>query len=453
MIENVITFLSLKNSHYKTISTYCLEDKKLTLKAKGLHTYILSRPKNWKASFQFLVDSSEDGPTSIQSGINELRDNGYLFKLIKRENGRIAHSGYAITEEKTTEEKVRELVSKNGEGWIVVKKTDSKISCRAGNLRVCNSAFQKTGLTTNTSVLLHNTDYIEEGEKNNLSPKSYPPSESKLLERDGSGSRGLPSEEPDVSSNSTRLAIAKDPDSLKPKQAKVNVPLSTREIIDFWNSLGLKKTKEFNIDGRITKGFKRILENTSSLHNGSLSNSDPLFSFLKGKKVSVDQVKSIVERFAKSDERKMSNYKILSLGEFIFNPFAFGSKGKSLYAFFERGQEPFLEENTDPDMVTAFKRFYRIEVLGGIKPVYKIEEENAFRMAAKKTSEFFEKNAHRMNLASTDSPNQLVDLVCQAIKLSAGEDISRVSPGWFSSDVTFNRRLPSYLKHEGMIGA
>jgi hypothetical protein len=55
-----------------------IEDKTLSLKAKGLLTYFYSMPEDWHFSYNDLVSISTDGIKSIKTTIKELKAAGYL---------------------------------------------------------------------------------------------------------------------------------------------------------------------------------------------------------------------------------------------------------------------------------------------------------------------------------------------------------------------------------------
>ena len=67
-----------KATDYTTVSTQHLQNRDLSLKAKGLLTLMLSLPNNWDYSVMGLVALSKDGRDSVMSTLSELSDNGYI---------------------------------------------------------------------------------------------------------------------------------------------------------------------------------------------------------------------------------------------------------------------------------------------------------------------------------------------------------------------------------------
>ena len=74
-----------KNKNYTVMSNYHLRDKSLSLKAKGLLSYMLSLPEDWDYSINGLVAICKEGVKSIKSTLSELQRCGYLI-IDKKQN-------------------------------------------------------------------------------------------------------------------------------------------------------------------------------------------------------------------------------------------------------------------------------------------------------------------------------------------------------------------------------
>lgn len=72
------TFRVNKNKDYTIMSNHHLRDKNLSLKAKGLLSFMLSLPENWDYSINGLVAVSKEGKKAIRAAIKELEDTHYL---------------------------------------------------------------------------------------------------------------------------------------------------------------------------------------------------------------------------------------------------------------------------------------------------------------------------------------------------------------------------------------
>ena len=67
-----------KNKNYTTVANYCLRDKNLSLKAKGLLCLVLSLPEGWDYSIRGLVSLVKEEERAVKSTLKELKDAGYL---------------------------------------------------------------------------------------------------------------------------------------------------------------------------------------------------------------------------------------------------------------------------------------------------------------------------------------------------------------------------------------
>jgi uncharacterized phage protein (TIGR02220 family) len=97
-----------KDKNYIVMSKEHLKEKKMSLKAKGLLSQMLSLPDEWDYSIAGLVSLNKENETSIKTTLNELKQFGYLkiTKLMpnQTETGRIEYI-YDIYEKKQDSEK------------------------------------------------------------------------------------------------------------------------------------------------------------------------------------------------------------------------------------------------------------------------------------------------------------------------------------------------------------
>ena len=103
-----------KTKNYTVMSNEHLKDKRLSLKAKGLLSVMLSLPDTWDYSISGLVAICKESETAVKSTLNELKSCGYLVVTKKMpnetESGRIEYV-YDIFEKAKTE---KQLVEKQG---------------------------------------------------------------------------------------------------------------------------------------------------------------------------------------------------------------------------------------------------------------------------------------------------------------------------------------------------
>ena len=117
-----------KTKNYTIMGNYHLNDRDLSLKAKGLMSVMLSLPDDWDYSINGLVAICKENETSIKSALNELKDYGYLVVAKKLPNetitGRIEYE-YILHEQKQEVEKQeveKQEVEKQGVEILGVEK-------------------------------------------------------------------------------------------------------------------------------------------------------------------------------------------------------------------------------------------------------------------------------------------------------------------------------------------
>ena len=73
---------------FATMNKGFLEDDRLSMKAKGILAYLLSKPDNWKVIVGDIIKHCKDSKSAIYSGLKELKENGYYKKEpIRSEDG------------------------------------------------------------------------------------------------------------------------------------------------------------------------------------------------------------------------------------------------------------------------------------------------------------------------------------------------------------------------------
>ena len=95
----------IKNCNYTTLSNYHFKDKRLSWKAKGLLSTMLSLPEDWNYTIEGLASLSDDGIKATNSGLAELEKYGYLVrKQLRDDNGHFIAMEYTIYEKSIVEE-------------------------------------------------------------------------------------------------------------------------------------------------------------------------------------------------------------------------------------------------------------------------------------------------------------------------------------------------------------
>ena len=94
-----------KTKDFTVMCNHHLRNVKLSLKAKGLLSLMLSLPEDWDYTTKGLACICKDGVDSIGSTLKELEQHGYLTrKRIRFENGRLGDIEYTIHEKPARQE-------------------------------------------------------------------------------------------------------------------------------------------------------------------------------------------------------------------------------------------------------------------------------------------------------------------------------------------------------------
>jgi hypothetical protein len=87
-----------RNKNYTHMANYHFREKKMSLKAKGLLSLMLSLPEEWDYSVRGLAALSKDGKDSVMNTLTELESFGYLKRTKIYDKGRFAGYDYDIFE-------------------------------------------------------------------------------------------------------------------------------------------------------------------------------------------------------------------------------------------------------------------------------------------------------------------------------------------------------------------
>lgn len=100
-----------KNRDYTVMCNYHLKDKRLSLKAKGLMSEMLSLPDDWDYSVAGLVAINKEEQGAVNSALKELKEAGYL-EVVKnmpnKDNGGRIDYEYVLHEKSVTINKKQE---------------------------------------------------------------------------------------------------------------------------------------------------------------------------------------------------------------------------------------------------------------------------------------------------------------------------------------------------------
>jgi hypothetical protein len=90
---------SPNRKRWVTVDNRAVEDSRLTLRAKGLLLYLLSRPDNWRASPKQIATTTSDTIGIIRLCLQELKHFGYAhLEQVSTDQGRFGGSEWVISE-------------------------------------------------------------------------------------------------------------------------------------------------------------------------------------------------------------------------------------------------------------------------------------------------------------------------------------------------------------------
>lgn len=90
----------VKNKNFTVISNVFLQDKNISIKAKGFLAVVMGLPSDWEFSIDGVCSILKEGKTAIYNVVDELRQHGYCVVKKSRDTmGRISGSDYTFFEE------------------------------------------------------------------------------------------------------------------------------------------------------------------------------------------------------------------------------------------------------------------------------------------------------------------------------------------------------------------
>lgn len=96
-----------KTNNFTVMSNYHFKEKKMSLKAKGLLSLMLSLPDDWNYSVSGLVRLSKDGKDSVMTALAELEKFGYLTRAqMVNDKGQFSGIEYNIYEQPQEEKAI-----------------------------------------------------------------------------------------------------------------------------------------------------------------------------------------------------------------------------------------------------------------------------------------------------------------------------------------------------------
>ncbi|MEE3716975.1 hypothetical protein V2H45_09480 [Tumidithrix elongata RA019] len=156
--------------NFTQIDNETIRDRRLSFKARGLLTLLLSYPHNWEIYVPALVEASEkDGEEAVRTGLKELETLGYLYKQrVKDACGKFRGWMYVISEtansvgEDESTETVKTTSGKTERGKTASGKSGTKNTYRT-NTELTNTLSSPTPSQLESQAERENFDRSETG--------------------------------------------------------------------------------------------------------------------------------------------------------------------------------------------------------------------------------------------------------------------------------------------------
>lgn len=163
MSKNIVRVQKDKSNPYVMINKLFLENPDMSWKAKGLLTYLLSKPDNWVVILEHLYKQSPDGEKSVRSGFNELKNHNHLMRFPVYKGNKIVHWETVIFETPFTEDeriRSRKILDNIEETSVLAENGKVLEPVLAGFVQVQNVNVQKEVLLSNDILL--NKDFTNQ---------------------------------------------------------------------------------------------------------------------------------------------------------------------------------------------------------------------------------------------------------------------------------------------------
>lgn len=415
------------------------EDERLSPMDKYLYFFIegLDNERGCYASNGYLATMMNSSSVTISQSISNLKKCGYVLQKSFDGRSRVLNADreYTAKQQKKAVDNYSKRYNENLANDIV------SLNQTLNHIKIDN----KTSFSSYNSSKEELTKKSEEGFSNeNLMPPPKIKTRTKPLTE-------TESEKP--LSNLMKALNVILPSELHPQQPKkpitpLQVPSDVQEIFDYWTELQL------HLPRTETKSHNECIRKVKGLLNGRLF----------GKKYTIEEIKTSIINFSiaaldpnfePSDAGYKKNLSKKNIDEFIYNSFLQKGNNSLFKVYLERSPEPAtskqIVKTEYPKVVNKLKDFYIKEVIGGAEVQITDKDENSFRIAANRLMEFWDKNHSRFNSHMSINPPLMAGWLCEAIQADCNGDVSKITPGWFCSDTTFNRRYPAYLYRQAIL--
>lgn len=441
---NLIVIRAEHNKNYKTIDLTCVNDPRLSWKAKGIFNYLTTRPPLWQSKMHDLINKSPEGMSALNSGIKELIKYGYVFRIVKRTNSSVIKWGYLTSEIPCSKEKIENLIP---DGY---KLYEYKALCENP---LVEKALVEKALVENRIVYnnkekesnkekTNNENFKETSSKEEVSETDVSPSASSKLHKRSNGQILM----------NAKLTVEKPLKKKKPVKP-YEASSKAEHFMRYWQGKGFVLPKEES------KKHQESLIAFDKLLSGKIFQSTE-FKDYHNYKFNSKEIHKAIDRFANMalnpdyEPRNVKFKNDLSKTypvDFIFNAYtSSNSMGRSKFIYCLENEPKIIREKDvfveDKYPVTSKKvaKEFQERVLGGVEVQFTNDDINCFRKAANFSTDLFQSNKGKlMGSYANMEPFRIVNCLFEALE-SSGADLKKVKPHWLCNSV-MQKQLPQYL--------
>lgn len=408
---------------------HCAKNKSLSYKAKGLYWYMSTLRGSWEIRHSDLFDRSTDGHDSTSSGINELLDTKYLYR-IRHNTSKGMRWGYLIFDTPTEKEMALQALKENLPDYEIFQKTQQNPSTRFPGTGPTGSEYKVKGIIKLNRVI----------------PKGIP----LIMNKNCSKEQLEHSAE-----RSARIDKNNIRQKIKQGLPEPSVPVIKKEIKTSPKIEQLLIHQGHHYRDKSNGAYAESIKSVKSLLKGTAFNNTPQYSKYYNRPFTHAEIDSVIERYrqALSPEfypKSKKSLKSLTFAQLVYHRLWGSSK------FVELLESPpirygnvIVGEDKDPVLTASFKDFYEKHVLNGTKTgEYTFVEENKFKDATVKAYRFIEANRNRMAFG-LNGQKDFAQLVCNAIKEANPPE--KIFIGTFNSKYTWERIVPQYFARQGVM--
>lgn len=149
-----------KTKDFTVMSNHHLKNKDLSLRSKGLLSFMLSLPEDWDYTLKGLATLNKEGVDAIRSAINELEAFGYIERRrLRNDKGQLGDNEYIIhelpilSEPKQTEPILENPTLDNPEQAEPVQGKSTQLNTNKSNTEISNTDLLNTYPINSTEAI------------------------------------------------------------------------------------------------------------------------------------------------------------------------------------------------------------------------------------------------------------------------------------------------------------